>query len=580
MKKLILILFLISVKTVIYSQNIIKKTTIQIDDAIRQIMSTRIAVVKYQIVEIDLSHIKVEDSFILDFFNNHLTLKKDRIEERGINEYTLFLTDYSKLNQAIITIKKNDVQGLLTVNNEIYRIETLFDKILITQIDQSKYPNEKCNYSEDLKNLGDSIPKSTKSNNIEQQTDDINFKTYPEQDFINYQCKLRVLALYTLAAKKAKNSIENHIQLAIDEMNQSFVNSGVNFQVELVFAGETNYKENNWLNDLRDFQNNGDGNMDIVHSLREKYSADVCVLVMNDATLCGVARGIKTCPSHSFCTVYWDCATGYFSFSHEIGHLIGARHDPHVDSENSPYAYGHGFVDPKDGWRTIMAYGTDCNQCTRIQWWSNPNLSRNGQAMGTVQTHDNTRLLNTYIPNIMSHRPSSGIRTVTQVDINSALGVIYHSNKIENAGSVVIPKGYSWGFIAGNEVNLNPGFEAETGSNFEAKLQTPCGKSDGEGCNFNINFDVTNLSTVKNDYFFEIYPNPTSNSYIFVKKVNNKTTAKFKIYITNVIGKKLQIIEWVDSNNEIVLTELSPGLYFVNIFSEDSLLETHKLIIE
>ncbi|TQV74134.1 hypothetical protein FLL45_12620 [Aliikangiella marina] len=40
-----------------------------------------------------------------------------------------------------------------------------------------------------------------------------------------------------------------------------------------------------------------------------------------------------------------------------------------------------------------MAY--NCSpSCTRINWWSNPNKTRNGAAMGTTTRHDNARVLN------------------------------------------------------------------------------------------------------------------------------------------------------------------------------------------
>jgi len=43
-----------------------------------------------------------------------------------------------------------------------------------------------------------------------------------------------VLVLYTPGAKAQKSAMENHINLAIDELNQSYNNSSVGFQAELV----------------------------------------------------------------------------------------------------------------------------------------------------------------------------------------------------------------------------------------------------------------------------------------------------------------------------------------------------------
>ena len=75
----------------------------------------------------------------------------------------------------------------------------------------------------------------------------------------------------------------------------------------------------------------------------------------------------------AFAAVHWDCATGYYSFAHEIGHLQSARHDIATDPSTSPYAYGHGYrYEPSSGsrWRTIMAY--NCTRsCPRLNFWSN-----------------------------------------------------------------------------------------------------------------------------------------------------------------------------------------------------------------
>ena len=88
-------------------------------------------------------------------------------------------------------------------------------------------------------------------------------------------------------------------------------------------------------------------------------TADVAVLVINNASSCGLASSIGSTAATAFAAAHWDCVTGYYSFAHEIGHLQSARHDPATDPTNSPYAYGHGYqytASPR--WRTIMAY--DC----------------------------------------------------------------------------------------------------------------------------------------------------------------------------------------------------------------------------
>ncbi|KAG1392600.1 hypothetical protein G6F59_014551 [Rhizopus arrhizus] len=135
--------------------------------------------------------------------------------------------------------------------------------------------------------------------------------------------------------------------------------------------------------------------MDSIHTSRNSTAADVGVLLINNTAYCGLASGIGSTASTAFAAVYWDCATGYYSFAHEIGHLQSARHDIATDSSTSPYAYGHGYrYEPSTGtgWRTIMAY--NCTRsCPRLNYWSNPNISYNGIPMGNASTADNQRVL-------------------------------------------------------------------------------------------------------------------------------------------------------------------------------------------
>jgi peptidyl-Asp metalloendopeptidase len=206
---------------------------------------------------------------------------------------------------------------------------------------------------------------------------------------------IRVMVHYTSAAANASGNISSLIDLAVAETNQGYTNSGVLIDVVLAHKGSISYTESgNFSTDLARYRSTSDGYMDSIHTTRNSVAADVGVLIINNASYCGLASGIGSSASTAFAAVYWDCATGYYSFGHEIGHLQSARHDPATDPTNSPYAYGHGYQylgSPK--WRTIMAYACT-GGCTRLNYWSNPSRTYNGQPMGTTTRSDNTRVLN------------------------------------------------------------------------------------------------------------------------------------------------------------------------------------------
>jgi hypothetical protein len=153
------------------------------------------------------------------------------------------------------------------------------------------------------------------------------------------------------------------------------------------------------------FRITNDGFMDEVHTLRNRDKADIAVLIMRNSNYCGIASDIFAEPDTAFAVVAQNCATGYYSFGHEIGHLQGARHDPAADSSKAPFPYGHGFCYPSGNWRTIMSYNNGC--ATRLQYWSTPSVRRGNVAMGTSKTHNNARVLNGTAAYIANFRTAS-----------------------------------------------------------------------------------------------------------------------------------------------------------------------------
>jgi peptidyl-Asp metalloendopeptidase len=95
--------------------------------------------------------------------------------------------------------------------------------------------------------------------------------------------------------------------------------------------------------------------LDEIHGLRAKYGADVAVLVVDNPMGCGLSVRIAPEASDAFTVVDHECAATMYSLAHEIGHLIGARHDRALDDSTTPFSYGHGFVHGKE-WRTMMSY--------------------------------------------------------------------------------------------------------------------------------------------------------------------------------------------------------------------------------
>jgi hypothetical protein len=208
-----------------------------------------------------------------------------------------------------------------------------------------------------------------------------------------------VLVAYTSAAQSAAGDINSLITLAITETNDSFVNSNVWARVRLVGTMSVSYNESSrsYPTMVSHLAGTSDGFMDNVHAQRNATNADVVVLIVNQTQYCGYANDIGATAATAFAVVHHNCATGYYSFAHEIGHLMGARHDPATDPTSTPFAYGHGYrrSASSGGWRTIMAYRCGDSSCEpRLQYWSTPLTTYGGVAMGTEALEHDRRVWN------------------------------------------------------------------------------------------------------------------------------------------------------------------------------------------
>lgn len=260
---------------------------------------------------------------------------------------------------------------------------------VIKQMDESALPSE-----------GEPIPVSLPE---DAPMEDISNAASPTGD--DYT-QIDVMVLYTDDARAGlggTTAMNTMIDLAMSETNDSYSKSGIYQKVRLVHKAEVAYDESsfNWTTTLNRLTGTSDGYLDSIHTTRNTYAADLVVLLVKDKVSCGKANLMTTVSSSfassAFSVVSIDCATNpKYSFGHEMGHNMGARHDWYVDATlNSPYTYNKGFVNPgtttATRWRTVMAYNDECSArgftCTRILYWSNPYNkypATTGTAMGVA----------------------------------------------------------------------------------------------------------------------------------------------------------------------------------------------------
>ena len=201
--------------------------------------------------------------------------------------------------------------------------------------------------------------------------------------------RIEILIIFTPAAAIfSSNPVSLDAASIVEETNKSLKNSGIRAELNLASANVIPYQEAESQDiDLQRLLTAGDGYLDEAHALRDQFSADIVVLLSNNGKYCGQAKEIFASAQNAFATVYWECAMTNLSLAHEIGHLLGACHNPEVHADCAPFAYGHGFILPAEGVRTIMAYQCPQGNCTRVPQWSRP------PAWGTSTTHNDARVL-------------------------------------------------------------------------------------------------------------------------------------------------------------------------------------------
>ncbi|MBW8051605.1 MAG: T9SS type A sorting domain-containing protein [Cytophagales bacterium] len=507
-----------------------------------------------------------QDTITLNLFSDvNIVAIKDRKEIRSDNDFTWFGTIQDTTGSIILVVQGSDITGTVRVNTDLYRITPLGNGVqAIIQVDQNFFPENHPPEFEIIQNqINPIIP--------------------PSQASID-DCQIRLLVAYTASVAAAVGNIFSLIQLAVDETNQSFVNSGVTHRVRLVRSYQVSYTETGLSTDLTRFRTPSDGFMDEIHTLRDIYSADICVLIENEPTYCGIASAILANTSTAFCIVHYTCATGYYSFGHEIGHLHGCRHNTEIDANTTPYAYGHGYCYPTDSWRTIMSYGCP-GTTSRIQYWSNPGVTYGGVAMGTTSTQDNARVLDE-----TSVTVSEFITTPTNLTISNetvSADMIAHAsatNTLTIETNNIIENGASVTYRAGQEIIITDLIvEGELYAFIGTCADDPILRVAGS------NNEIENLSNNNNEFIIKNdpekflennllinYPNPFNTNTIIEYLIKNSGLIKLSIF--NIFGKEVATIIDKDYQQrgrykvDFDATNLPNGIYYYTLKTSNNLL--------
>jgi hypothetical protein len=321
------------------------------------------------------------------------------IESRTGKAYTWFgKVAGDKLSSVVLVVGEGGVRGAVQARAGQFRIAPLGDGThAIVRVDEARLPADESHGDEPREEK-----RATWKSWLWPWKPAVAVASNPPRTYT-----LGVLFAYTGEVEEAVADIEGDIALAAELANVSFKNSEIGIRLKVAGIYETSYRQTG--------RAHAEIDMDEVLGRRQRYGADIAVLVISDLyrtrderrrSLCGTSRRVGAGFEDAFIVVKASCLGARPHLAHEIGHILGARHNWEKDRRRRPCGrYGHGLYSITGRWRDIMSYRCPAGAkvCPRILFWSNPRIrDDNGIPMGDPEFADNARCLNERIQTFCS----------------------------------------------------------------------------------------------------------------------------------------------------------------------------------
>ena len=331
---------------------------------------------------------------------------QSRDDDGGFWRGTVGLRDDS---EVMLTLHEGFVAGTIRIGTDLYEVRPTANGHLVEKIDPASYPACAGSPEPEKENVDAAAAADQGSFAVRGDSFAAGAAGGASVNAAGTYT-IDVLTVYTPEARAAAGGpgqMAAIIQAAVDAANQAFANSGVNAAYRLVRTAEAAHSDTGNINtDLSWLSSDA-----ATATLRNEAGADLVSLVVeNGGGFCGVGYVMRS-PGPGFASAGFqvtarNCAVGNLSFAHEHGHNLGLEHDaangPAATAASYPWSFGH-LVNGV--FRTVMSYASACpNGCTRVAYFSNPDVSYLGYPTGVANVSDNARSANATVSIVSAFR--------------------------------------------------------------------------------------------------------------------------------------------------------------------------------
>ncbi len=404
------------------------------------------------------------------------------------------------------------------------------------------------------------------------------------------ECKVRILVAYTNQANVPGRNFHNTAANRIVNMNTQLNRSNIAHDVELVRVVHLNYDEPTSVpgtNGCTSIQCEALYELRLNATLiaqRNLYDADVVMVVLNQGS--GIAF-LNPGAEWAFGTISWNnfASTTSKTFSHEVGHIYGCRHNTEEDSANDSTHGYNAQLDIGESWRTILSYPSGCGTCNRIDNFSNPDVDHLGDPTGPdPAVHDCAGEIDDSASDVADFRTSENAKILTADNLNNTddFAYVYGHQTLTTSGNYTVGNGAVAELRATNHVAFNNGFRVNTGGQLKIFLGS---------CGNNIPGVIAEVEERENELAagtlekteLTLSPNPmTSEANI---EFNILKGQNVHLSISNMEGKRVQTLlngnrlEAGSHNYKLTNTSSMQGMYLCTLALEDEIIQKKFIVL-